>query len=235
MAGNEVGHGFKSNKDIYNFPDDLVAQVSRLVFDQVYPVGSIFMSTDSRSPSAQGLPGKWIAWGEGKVPVGVSKSITAYNESDKTGGSDSGSVTVTLSERNMPAHSHNGFAHTHKIPYLNYYGVSESYLYLINNGRAAMVHDPNNKGPEVQSASTSNYDILGSKSWSTPSKETPTSTRVMTVGKAPGDKAAAMQDDSIVNSMEASGTLDTAGGSQPFSVDVRQAYITCYMWKRMPG
>lgn len=230
---NEVGHGFKDNKDIYTFPDDLVDQVKRAVFDQVYPVGSIFMTTDSKTPSQLGMPGGWVQWGSGKVPVGVSSSNPSYNAAEKTGGTDSGTVNITLSERNMPAHSHNGFAHSHKVPYLNYYGVSESYLTLINNGRAMMVHDPKNLGPEEQGKTSSNVNIFATKYWDTPTKETDTSTRVMSLGKAPGNLEQAMKDDSIVHTLDASGTLENAGGSQPFNVDVRQAYITCYMWKRI--
>lgn len=94
----------------------------------IYPVGSIYMSASSTNPGML-FGGTWVAWGQGRVPVGVNADDTAYSGSDKTGGSatvtPSGSVadatqggtisnttaggTVgghTLTVAEMPAHSH---------------------------------------------------------------------------------------------------------------------------------
>lgn len=67
----------------------------------IYPVGSIFMSTVNTSPAAS-LGGTWVAWGSGRVPVGVDGSQTEFDTVEKTGGSK----THTLTTAEMPAHAH---------------------------------------------------------------------------------------------------------------------------------
>lgn len=71
------------------------------LFDLIYPVGSIYMSTDSSNPSAL-FGGTWVAWGSGRVPVGVDSSDTSFDVPDKTGGEKN----HTLSVDEMPSHNH---------------------------------------------------------------------------------------------------------------------------------
>ena len=52
----------------------------------IYPVGSIYMSVNSTNPSTL-FGGTWVAWGTGRVPVGVDTSQTEFNTVEKTGGS----------------------------------------------------------------------------------------------------------------------------------------------------
>lgn len=52
----------------------------------IYPVGSIYMSVNSANPSTL-FGGTWVAWGTGRVPVGVDTSQTEFNTVEKTGGS----------------------------------------------------------------------------------------------------------------------------------------------------
>ena len=40
------------------------------ILDFVYPVGSIYMTMNSQNPSTL-FGGEWVAWGEGRVPVGA--------------------------------------------------------------------------------------------------------------------------------------------------------------------
>ena len=54
--------------------------------DLAHPVGSLYFSTDPTSPS-QIFGGTWIAWGAGRVPVGVDTKQTEFNTVEKTGGS----------------------------------------------------------------------------------------------------------------------------------------------------
>ena len=52
--------------------EDVLSEVGGLV-DQIYPVGSIYMSVNPGDPGA--LLGRiWEAWGAGRVPVGVAES-----------------------------------------------------------------------------------------------------------------------------------------------------------------
>lgn len=73
------------------------------ILNLVYPVGSIYMSANNVSPQTF-LGGTWVAWGAGRVPVGVSSSDTDFNTAEKTGGEK----THRLSVDEMPRHDHSG-------------------------------------------------------------------------------------------------------------------------------
>lgn len=67
----------------------------------IYPVGSIYMSVNNTNPGEL-FGGTWVAWGSGKVPVGVDTAQTEFNTVEKSGGAK----THTLSVNEMPAHTH---------------------------------------------------------------------------------------------------------------------------------
>ena len=51
----------------------------------IYPVGSIYMSVSSTNPGTL-FGGTWVAWGAGRVPVGINTSDSDFNTAEKTGG-----------------------------------------------------------------------------------------------------------------------------------------------------
>lgn len=75
------------------------------VFSAIYPVGSIYMSaTMNTADQVQAaFGGTWVAWGSGRVPVGVDTSQTEFDTVEETGGEK----THTLSVDEMPNHGHN--------------------------------------------------------------------------------------------------------------------------------
>lgn len=73
----------------------------RELLNLIYPVGSIFMSTIKTNPSTY-LGGTWVAWGAGRVPVGVDTSQTEFSAPEKTGGEK----VHTLTTGEMPTHVH---------------------------------------------------------------------------------------------------------------------------------
>lgn len=81
------------------------------IVDLVYPIGSIYMSVNSVNPGSI-LGGTWVAWGTGRVPIGVDTTNTNFNTVEKVGGSAS-----------LQAHTHsisfttgnNSVGHTHSI------------------------------------------------------------------------------------------------------------------------
>ena len=92
------------------------------IFSKIYPIGSIYMSVNNVNPGTL-FGGTWVAWGSGRVPVGVNTSDTNFNTVEKTGGS----ATHTLTTSQIPSHTHsipalsgsaasNG-AHTHYLTY----------------------------------------------------------------------------------------------------------------------
>lgn len=78
-----------------------VKDLQSLILNAVYPVGSIYMSVDPANPSTL-FGGTWIAWGSGKVPVGVNANDSDFGTVEKTGGEKQ--HTLTTSE--TPTHTH---------------------------------------------------------------------------------------------------------------------------------
>ena len=66
----------------------LKSYITSLILSTFYPVGSIYISTKNTNP-ANFMGGTWVAWGSGKVPVGVNSSDTDFSTVEKTGGAKS--------------------------------------------------------------------------------------------------------------------------------------------------
>lgn len=71
------------------------------IADYIYPVGSIYLSTNNVNPGTI-FGGTWEAWGGGRVPVGVVATDTDFNTANKTGGEK----THALTTDEMPTHTH---------------------------------------------------------------------------------------------------------------------------------
>ena len=87
----------------------------------LYPVGSILFSADNRNPGTYLTGTNWIAWGAGRVPVGIDTNDSDFGVPEKTDGSKDAVVVSHDHGGNVIAnggHSHsitdNG--HTHNIP-----------------------------------------------------------------------------------------------------------------------
>ena len=76
------------------------------IINLVYPVGSIYMSINSTNPTNL-FGGTWVAWGNGKVPVGIDSNDTDFNTVEKIGGDKS--------------HHHYVGAHSHDLDGSNAY------------------------------------------------------------------------------------------------------------------
>ena len=96
---------YKSSKELKDIIDRLTALESGYNIENImlstYPVGSIYMSVVNTDPSTL-FGGTWVAWGKGRVPVGVNETDSDFNAVEKTGGES----TVTLTESQMPSHFH---------------------------------------------------------------------------------------------------------------------------------
>jgi len=73
------------------------------VLEKVYPVGSIYINaTSSTNPATLLGFGTWVAFGAGKVIVGLDSSDTDFDTAEETGGAK----THTLSISEIPSHTH---------------------------------------------------------------------------------------------------------------------------------
>ena len=69
----------------------------------VYPVGSIYINAAvSTNPATLLGFGTWVAFGAGRVMVGIDSSDTDFDTAQETGGAK----TVTLTTAQLPSHTH---------------------------------------------------------------------------------------------------------------------------------
>lgn len=187
--------------------------------NSIYPVGAIYMSVNDTNPSTL-FGGTWVAWGSGKVPVGVNTSETEFNSVEKTGGAK----THTLSTAQIPSHNHGLNNHTHSIPSLSGYtdrkdlqgniwnmAIQSTQTGLSSNGIASNNNvSGSNIGYAEKSATTYSDSITDSVHINASHNHTIT-TNSSTTGQASGN------------------TGNTGSGEAHNNL---QPYITCYMWKR---
>lgn len=72
------------------------------ILPYVYPVGTIYTSVVATNPATVFGFGTWVAFGAGKVLVGLDAGQTEFDTVEETGGAK----THTLTEAEMPAHTH---------------------------------------------------------------------------------------------------------------------------------
>lgn len=89
-----------TNATNVNTPSGNVPLATALL-NMVYPVGSVYMSVNNVSPQVF-LGGTWAVWGAGRVPVSVASGDSDFETAEKTGGEK----THTLTDHEMPRHSH---------------------------------------------------------------------------------------------------------------------------------
>ena len=74
------------------------------VLEKVYPVGSIYINASvSTNPATLLGFGTWVAFGAGRVLVGLDSTDTDFDSAEETGGAK----TVTLTASQIPEHTHN--------------------------------------------------------------------------------------------------------------------------------
>lgn len=116
-ADGRVGVGGMPTKSKNTGESGLLQVMGRIFADNLYPVGSIYMTTTLTTASqvSEALGGTWEAWGAGRVPVGVGV-VDDNNDNwcGKTSAGDwtaypnlkGGEVFHTLTVNEMPKHSH---------------------------------------------------------------------------------------------------------------------------------
>jgi len=73
----------------------------------VYPVGSIYINaTSSTNPATLLGFGTWVAFGAGRVPVGLDASNAAFDTAEETGGSADAIVVSHTHTVTDPSHAH---------------------------------------------------------------------------------------------------------------------------------
>jgi len=74
-----------------------------------FPIGSVFLSVVSTDPGTLLGYGTWVAFGAGRVLVGLDAGQTEFDTVEETGGEK----THTLITAEIPSHTHTQDAHSH--------------------------------------------------------------------------------------------------------------------------
>lgn len=134
-----------ANKDItgarnLTITGTLSAGSGLISLSDVYPVGSIYINASvSTNPGTLLGFGTWVAFGAGRVPVGIDATQTEFDTAEETGGAK----THTLSISEIPAHTHNQGSHDSSA------GDGGAY-----NTEFIRDHSDTANGPNVESSST---------------------------------------------------------------------------------
>lgn len=196
--------------------------------DQVYPIGSIYMSVNPVNPGSL-FGGTWVPWGSGRVPVGVNASEDDFNTVEKTGGSSAEILTTEQLPKHVHsvgAHNHGLNSHTHGIPALS--GKAAS------NGGHTHIMYKYSSGLFRQAGNIGNYNLLTGASGTAVSQ---VDTKGNKVTETDGTHEHSVTTDAS-NTNAASGSTANSNAFSSGSTgsgiahNNLQPYITCYMWKR---
>lgn len=242
--------------------DDIADIIDNIIAEKIlamHPVGTIRMTTDNVNPSTY-MGGVWIAWGSGRVPVGVDANDAAFDTVEETGGSKDAIIpshTHTFTGNQLPTHTHTftgtavgnhthtGPSHTHTGPNHAHdiaahdHGVTAGYFVTkettgnISVGSIRTDTTGTLSYPYVGNAS--NAKLTTSSRTSGTSLTTRPSGTGATGAAGTGATGAAGAHtpagaNSSVTAGTPSGTISTVGVA--VANKNLQPYITCYMWKR---
>jgi len=228
----------KTNDDILN---PITDEILNFLFNRIYPIGYIYMSVDDINPGEL-FCGTWIRWGSGRVPVGIDKTDSDFDATEKIGGYKShthnlSNHTHTISNHvHSQAHTHNSAAHFHSEG-AHTHNLDENGAAAIFWRNGAIIHERNQS---IGITGWGRYIITGTAD--TVNENTTQSTRIK--GRTAAMTAAAntgsttpgvtggVNTDNTGNPtvLLASGEPSNNNTNQQSNV---QPYIICYMWKRV--
>lgn len=203
-----------------------------------HPIGSIEINISGANPSTY-LGGTWVAWGTGKVPVGVNTNDTDFNTVEKTGGSK------TISYK--PAGTNSGTAVTLNAVTLSHSGGA------VGSHTLTVAEIPSHKHTIYQDArgDGSRYGVVTSYGATGGSQIAMLNGSGGTSNLFPdaGDNAKGLvnadytggsggHNHTFTQPSQHSFTPTTKTITQPTftgtttTLNIQQEYITCYMWKR---
>lgn len=215
------------NNDFAQSLDDVNSAVSSLetainnYWQKVYPVGSVYMSVNATNPGNL-FGGTWVAWGTGRVPVGINTGDGDFNTAEKTGGAKS----VNLAhEHTVDSHAHSTSGHALTVNEIPEHAHAFSGQTSTTGNHAHMYRDYWSCASQEGAAQcvASNSDIDANPGAHTKDNGEHSHTFSGATSNVGGNAAHSHGD----TGASAPGTSSALG-----TQSVLQPYITCYMWKR---
>lgn len=245
------------NKIISKFESTYIKNIAKTM----YPVGSIFFTVKNENPGttyAAFSGTTWVAWGSGKVPVGVDTSDDNFKTVEKTGGYS----RITITEAQMPKHTHvqnahnhglnshtHSMAHTHGLN--NHTHSLNSHTHSITPGSGNSFLRSNDStfnnlryrvtavqpaGAVVEATAASSGVLIGTPTSSSKLSLVATLTSGASSGNTGGSTASTAAASSETTGKASGNTANTTAVNQTTGKGEShlnlQPYITCYMWKR---
>lgn len=203
-----IATSLATNSDAYAASSKLTNSLSnelKNLGQKLFPKGSIFLTTVNTNPGTF-IGGTWVAWGSGRVPVGVNTSDTNFNTPEKTGGTSTHNHTVNSHNHTTPSHRH-----AFTIGWYDWY-ASAAGITAYSSSKAKF-QTASNSGVYANSLYGSDISINGTlTNWAT--------TNNPVIYQSAGDTTAV----SAGNTGNSSPNTNSKSNLSP--------YITCYMWKR---
>lgn len=225
--------------------------IKQILLDMVYPVGSIYMSVNDKSPQTF-LGGKWERWGQGRVPVGVGSYVDSHKHSTdafRSPNASGGDYNHKLVPSEIPSHTHtytpegyftgtstttssSGLSHQHTF---STYTDTDGAHY--HNGVLSSDGDSKN-GPCINTDDEKGSYVWGQGS----SSHTGDGSLIGVQASEHYHKVSGYTNFTNTSHTHTctpqgyfTGTQGTTGaaGSDEYHSNV-QPYITCYMWRRKP-
>lgn len=226
------------------------------IWNKIYPIGSIYISVNSTSPSTL-FGGTWERWGKGRFPLSLDENDQSdqYTKPNVTGGKDYLDITSDM----LPAHTHSFSAttnsagsHTHSISITTSNSGAHSHTYsgtTSSSGSHSHMSDGNTSHKPMQ---LSGFNNGFSKDGDTAAfyytrKSVQNDTEVYTNSAGAhthtysgntnntGGHTHSVSGNSGSNGAHThtvSGTTGSTGKSSGSQVGFMPPWITCYMWRR---
>ena len=171
-----------------------------------WPVGSVFISVVATSPETLLGGGTWVAFGAGRVLVGLDSGQTEFDTVEEVGGAKT--VTLTAAQSGLPQHTHVQDSHNH---------TQDAHTHTQNSHTHVITSQTATTG----SATSYEHGTLDTSSAETEATEVTAATTATNQNATATNQAATAVNQNAGPSVAA----EAHSNLQP--------YIVCHFWKRV--
>lgn len=186
-----------------------------------WPVGSVFISVVSTNPATLLGLGTWAAIATGRMLVGIDAGDPDFDTPEEVGGSK----TVTLTEAQIPSHTHVQNSHTH---------VQDAHTHVQNSHnhtQDAHNHTQNSFAPRIINSGTAgSVGVQGASAASNANASNAATTATNQAATATNQAATAVNQNATATNQSATAVNQSTGGGGAHNN--LPPYFVVYAWKR---